>query len=553
MSLSLSKFKILKRANIFWIILLSVILLLAIGYQIKAVSGMDHVRHDGREVHISTSERVQSYSWPRPSEATYVEVKVYWKWSGRRCQNQNNETHKVVTPLGTVYCADFGNEELLGLSGCPTSDKTVYEGPERLCGTLEGNYSASTFSVRIEHTGDNSSPGSHLSVVRADWYKPSPTVTCWSCNTNTYTCSSQSYTGTSCPSGTYSSLSSCQTNCQQAQITCWSCNTNTYTCSSQSYFGYYCPSGTYSSLSSCQTNCQQAQITCWSCNTNTYTCSSQSYTGTSCPSGTYSTLSSCQNNCQQAQITCWSCNTNTYTCSSQSYFGYYCPSGTYSSLSSCQTNCQAPLYYVLNISKTVRNINDNTAFQESVAADPLEKVEFNILITSTGSTGVQSVILKDSLPWQLTYQNNLKINGVSSAGDILTGLNLGTISPGQSKVITFEAQVASEDKFIYGTTTLTNAALAYNANTAKTDTAQVVVTRKGVAGVATEVETGIVGRALDYILFPLAITFIIILVFKNYLVLLNEWFEKRKNGAIEYRANRALKKVISSIKSQERL
>jgi len=174
------------------------------------------------------------------------------------------------------------------------------------------------------------------------------------------------------------------------------------------------------------------------------------------------------------------------------------------------------------------------------------------LITSTGSTGVQSVILKDSLPWQLTYQNNLKINGVSSAGDILTGLNLGTISPGQSKVITFEAQVASEDKFIYGTTTLTNAALAYNANTAKTDTAQVVVTRKGVAGVATEVETGIVDRALDYILFPLAITFIIILVFKNYLVLLNEWFEKRKNGAIEYRANRALKKVISSIKSRER-
>ena len=469
MSLSLSKFKTLKKVSIFWIFFLLTVLLFAIGYQIKAVSGMTHVRHDGMEVHIATSERVQSYSWPRPSEATYVEVKVYWKWSGRRCQNQNNETHKVVTPLGTVYCADFGNEELLGLSGCPTSDKTVYEGPERLCGTLEGNYSASTFSVRIEHTGDNSSPGSHLSVVRADWYKPSPTVTCWSCNTNTYTCSSQSY------------------------------------------FGYYCPSGTYSSLSSCQTNCQQASITCWSCNTNTYTCSSQSYTGTSCPSGTYS------------------------------------------SLSSCQTNCQAPLYYVLNISKTVRNINDNTAFQESVAADPLEKVEFNILITSTGSTGVQSVILKDSLPWQLTYQNNLKINGVSSAGDILTGLNLGTISPGQSKVITFEAQVASEDKFIYGTTTLTNAALAYNANTAKTDTAQVVVTRKGVAGVATEVETGIVGRALDYILFPLAITFIIILVFKNYLVLLNEWFEKRKNGAIEYRANRALKKVISSIKSRERL
>jgi len=187
-----------------------------------------------------------------------------------------------------------------------------------------------------------------------------------------------------------------------------------------------------------------------------------------------------------------------------------------------------------------------------VAADPLERVEFHILITSTGSSGAQNVMLKDGLPWQLTYQNNLKIDGESSTGNILTGLNLGTISPGQSKVVTFEAQVASEDKFIYGTTTLTNSALAYNTDTAKTDTAQVVVTRKGVAGAATEVSTGIVDRALDYILFPLAITFIIILVFKKYLIFLSEWFEKRKNGAIEYRAKKVLGKVILSIKSREK-
>jgi len=219
MFLNLSKFKTLKRTSIFWIIFLLVILFFAIGYQIKAVSGMTQVRHDGREVHISTSERVQSYSWSRPSEANYVVVKVYWKWSGRRCQNQSNETHKVITPLGTVYCADFGNEELLGLSGCPTNDKAVYKGPERLCGTLEGNYSVSTFNVTVQFTGDNSSPGSHYSVVRADWYKPSPTITCWSCNTSTYTCSSHTYSGTSCPSGTHSSLSSCENICQQPTIT----------------------------------------------------------------------------------------------------------------------------------------------------------------------------------------------------------------------------------------------------------------------------------------------------------------------------------------------
>lgn len=253
------------------------------------------------------------------------------------------------------------------------------------------------------------------------------------------------------------------------------------------------------------------------------------------------------------QITCWSCNTSNYTCSSHTYTGTYCPSGTYSSSSSCRSACQPPPDSpVLNVSKTVRNITDNTTFQNSVSADPLERLEFKIKVSSTGSIRAKNVIVKDTLPWQITYQNNLKINGVSSAGNILTGLNLGTVYPGYSKIITFEAKVVSEDKFIYGITTLTNTAMAYSVNTEDTDTAKIVVSRKAVAGVATEVKTGIVGGLLDYFLFPLIIAFIMILVFKNYFIFLNEWFEKRKNGAIEYRANKDLKKVISRIKARER-
>jgi len=141
---------------------------------------------------------------------------------------------------------------------------------------------------------------------------------------------------------------------------------------------------------------------------------------------------------------------------------------------------------------------------------------------------------------------------VSSSGKILTGLNLGTVYPGQSKTITFEAKVTSADKFIYGITTLTNTAIAYNADTEDTDTAKVVVTRKAVAGAVTEVKTGIVSQALDYVLFPLVMTFIIILVFKNYLIFLNEWLEKGKSRMIEHRSNRSLRRIISRIKSRER-
>ncbi|MDP2864433.1 MAG: hypothetical protein Q8N73_02140, partial [bacterium] len=397
MSLSLSKFKILKRANIFWIIFLSVILLLTIGYQGKAMatSCADCSRCPGARVY------------------------------------------------GNIYDANTG-----------------------------GGISGATVTVSTTATSGVQCPSTSSSVH--GWCGPKSGST---------TSNSAGYYNFARVDGLY-----CFVNCGWGYSAPWRL--------SVSHPNYSSNSTTFSPTNGSET-VVNLRLTPKS-------------TPTPTPTPT---------------ITCWSCNTNTYTCSSQSYSGYYCPSGTYSTLSSCQNNCQASLYYVLNISKTVRNITDNTTFQESVAADPLERVEFNILITSTGSTGVQSVIVKDSLPLHITYQNNLKIDGISSAGDILTGLNLGTISPGQSKVITFEAQVSSEDQFIYGITTLTNAAIAYNVNTAKTDTAQIIVPRKAVAGAATEVKTGIVNRALDYILFPLIITFIIILVFKNYIVFLNEWFE----------------------------
>jgi len=633
MFLSLSKFKTLKRTSIFWIIFLLVILFFAIGYQNKvmAASCADCSRCKGARVYgniydsntggrisgatvtvtttatsgtqcPSTSSSVHGWCGPKSGSTTtnssgyynfarvdglYCFVNCGWGYSAPW---RLSVSHPNYSSNSTTFSPTNGSQTVVNLSLTPKSTPP----PQITCWSCNtSNYTCSSHT----YTGTYCPSGTYSSSFSCQSACQAPqSITCWSCNTSNYTCSSQSYTGTYCPSGTYSSSSSCQSACQAPQsITCWSCNTSNYTCSSQSYSGTYCPSGTYSSSSSCQNNCQQSTITCWSCNISNYTCYSHTYSGTYCPSGTYSSSSSCQNNCQQSTITCWSCNTSNYTCyshtysgnycpsgtyssssscrdaceestircwscntnngtcSSRTYSGYYCPSGTYSSSSSCRSACQPPPDSpVLNVSKTVRNIADNTTFQNSVSADPLERLEFKIKVSSTGSTRAKNVIVKDTLPWQITYQNNLKINGVSSAGNILTGLNLGTVYPGYSKIITFEAKVVSEDKFIYGITTLTNTAMAYSVNTEDTDTAKIVVSRKAVAGVATEVKTGIIGGLLDYFLFPLIIAFIMILVFKNYLVLLNEWFEKRKNGAIEYRANKSLKKVISRIKARER-
>ena len=110
----------------------------------------------------------------------------------------------------------------------------------------------------------------------------------------------------------------------------------------------------------------------------------------------------------------------------------------------------------LNVDKTVRNITDNTGFQTSVSAGPLDEIEFKITIQSIGTTTAQNITVKDALPAGLNYEGDLKINGSAWGGSIISGLNIGNLSPGVSKTITFKAQINSETDFDYGTTTLVN-------------------------------------------------------------------------------------------------
>ncbi len=144
-----------------------------------------------------------------------------------------------------------------------------------------------------------------------------------------------------------------------------------------------------------------------------------------------------------------------------------------------------------SVSKLVRNLSDGTSWQEVVAADPGELVSFSIQITAGSGGTAQNVVVKDTLPLKVTYQGNLKVDNVASSGDIINGLNIGTLSSGQIKTITFDAIVSGTSQFVYGTTELINTALAYNTNYSTSDTAKITVTKATVAGAITEIPTGV--------------------------------------------------------------
>lgn len=164
----------------------------------------------------------------------------------------------------------------------------------------------------------------------------------------------------------------------------------------------------------------------------------------------------------------------------------------------------------LSVTKMARNLSDNTAFGQTVLANPTEVVEFRIAVTATGTQPVNDLVLRDVLPTNLRPYGDLKIDGVPivGAGDIQTGLNLGTLNPQQTKIVTFGTIIASANEFGFGQTDITNSVLVYNTTVAKNSSATVQVVKSEVLG-ATDVPTGLFDNAKLAFIFSIGLTLLL--------------------------------------------
>ncbi|MDD2731790.1 MAG: PKD domain-containing protein [Candidatus Pacebacteria bacterium] len=205
-----------------------------------------------------------------------------------------------------------------------------------------------------------------------------------------------------------------------------------------------------------------------------------------------------------------------------------------------------------SVEKYVKNLTKgDSGFYNTINADPNDLLVFEIRVRSNIGSLTRDLIVKDTLPSNLIYKGNLKINNVSVSGDARGGINTGDLSPNQIKTISFEAQVASVENFTYGTTTLINTALAYSSDYSDTNTAKVLVTRKAIGG-ATTIITGITDNILfDSLIIPLIFALIAVWLFKSKIVSFEQWLDLKKEKYQNYRSNKILEKKIGQIKGKE--
>jgi uncharacterized repeat protein (TIGR01451 family) len=212
----------------------------------------------------------------------------------------------------------------------------------------------------------------------------------------------------------------------------------------------------------------------------------------------------------------------------------------------------------LTLTKTVRNLTSgSTGFTSSVYANPSDMVMFMITLQNNGTQSAQNVLVRDILPANLIYNNQLIIactgntgNCSNNYGNITSGINLYTVNVGQTFTITYQAQVAGATNFSFGTTTLTNTASVTGSqlNYVPNATASVIVTRAGVLGAST-ISTGLTNNFwLDSFFLPLLLTLIGLWMWKSGMFFgIERWLDKKKKIRNGYKSDKELSARIAEL------
>jgi len=273
-------------------------------------------------------------------------------------------------------------------------------------------------------------------------------------------------------------------------------------------------------------------------------------------------IGSCGNTCSaNAYQRCLGNNLYWYdSCGNLGSLIQYCQNG-------CTNNsCSNYNYGYLNVSKTVRNLTNGNSFATTTYASPSDMLMFMITLQNTANTDISNVFVRDTLPANLIYNNQLVVacsggsncsnyNYNNYSGSIASGISLNTINANQTVTITYQVQVAPPASFVYGTTTLNNSVYVTGTNMTNTpvSTASVVVTKSGVLGAST-ISTGLTNNFwVDSFILPLILTLIGIWMLKSGMFFgIERWLDSKKRVRHAYRADKEFATRIEKLQKTAR-
>ena len=137
----------------------------------------------------------------------------------------------------------------------------------------------------------------------------------------------------------------------------------------------------------------------------------------------------------------------------------------------------------MSLNKLAKNDNTGGSYTDLANADPTQTVSFQLQVSPQASnTAIQNVMVRDSMPTgaKLSFVNSsLMVNGTNRSSEssafFSSGINIGTLNPGQTITVDFKVLVAGASQFAIGCEDLINTAYTNAGSLNSSDTATVRV------------------------------------------------------------------------------
>jgi hypothetical protein len=92
----------------------------------------------------------------------------------------------------------------------------------------------------------------------------------------------------------------------------------------------------------------------------------------------------------------------------------------------------------LLISFFVKHDSNSSQWQKTTQVLKNDKVYFMVATTNSGTSQIDNIKISGSIPSEVASLGNLQIDGVAFAGDIVSGVNIGSLAAQTTKTLTFE-------------------------------------------------------------------------------------------------------------------
>jgi len=183
----------------------------------------------------------------------------------------------------------------------------------------------------------------------------------------------------------------------------------------------------------------------------------------------------------------------------------------------CPIDCKINPATALLISFFSKTDSSSSQWQKTAQTMPNSNVYFMISLVNNSTTQIDNVTVSANIPNEIASLGNLKLNETAISGDIVSGINIGSIAPSTTKSITFEGktQAISEASTKQATAT-SNVLGLINSDTISIDFAQGQSTGAVSDAVASSGFWEFLKQWYLWILGILVLVFLFIIVFKRF-------------------------------------